>query len=188
MSKGRLYYMIGLSRSGKSTVCDKWLDYTTSVIDNRMAAPRGGGLADDIRHRVVVETDAIRKAITGDRWNGRAESQVYAIKHAMIATLLEQGYDVLVDGTHTSEVSMTRMLELDVHAEFCLHDTSLGQAVDNARKSGQSDLVNVIYRHSNNLMDGNKVLRGSDLVRHLQKRQRYHRAEVVVRAEYSKRV
>ncbi len=101
--------------------------------------------------RVVVEDDAIRKALTGDRFNFPAESQVYAIKYGMIRTLIQQGYEVLVDDTHTTEISIKRLIEIDTNADFVFIDTDVDECIQRAINTNQTDLVGVIQRHHANL-------------------------------------
>ena len=101
--------------------------------------------------RIVLEDDAIRKAITGDRWNAAAESQVYAIKYGMIRTLMVQGYDVLVDDTHTTKPSIQRLLEIDLKADFVYIDTPMQECMKRAIETDQSDLIEVIRRQYFNI-------------------------------------
>lgn len=95
--------------------------------------------------------DSIRLALTGDRFNALAENQVCAIKHTMIRALLLQGYEVMVDGTHTSVSSIIRLLEIDINAQFHFVSTSINLCIEHAIESKQEDLISVIRRHDKNL-------------------------------------
>jgi len=76
---------------------------------------------------------------------------VFAIKYAMIRTLLLQGYDVLVDDTHTTDESILRLLEIDVNATYFYVDTSINVCKDRAVDTKQEDLIPIIDRHWANI-------------------------------------
>ena len=129
---GKLYYTIGLPRSGKSTYCDSWVD--------------NGSL------RVIVSSDDIRKSLHGQRYEPLAETMVFAIKHVMIRSLLSRGFDVIVDGTHSTKVSIQRLLEIDINAIYIWMGTSPEECWRRAIKSNQFDLFNTIERIHNNIL------------------------------------
>lgn len=133
MAKGTLYFTIGLPRSGKSTYANEW------VKEKPM--------------RVVVCGDDIRFALHGKRFEPLAESMVNAIKLTMIRALLNRGFDVLVDGTHTTRHSIKQLLEIDRYA-IGLLDTNVPTAeecIQRAKDTGQEDLIPVIHRMNKNL-------------------------------------
>lgn len=174
MAQSNLNFMIGLPRSGKSTICREWLKHRP--------------------HAIVVEDDAIRRAITGDRFNARAESQVYAIKYGMIRTLLEQDYTVMVDDTHTSVASIQRLLEIDVDAQFCMIYPDPYICIKRAQQTKQEDLTRVIWRQHENLRmtlelgDDDSMPTMNDYHDQLRQAVGFIRQDVINRQEYTKRV
>lgn len=127
-----LFFSIGLPRSGKSTYGMQW--------------------AKDGPMRAVVSSDKIRLAITGKRYEPLAETLVFATKHIMIRTLLDTGFDVYVDGTHSTEISITRLLEIDENAKAVIFDTDLQTCIDRAIATNQNDLIPAILRIHKNLL------------------------------------
>ena len=142
--------------------------------------------------RIVVCDDAIRLAITGDRFNFLAESQVYALKYGMIRTMMEQGYEVMVDDTHTTATSIQRLVEINLNATFMLIDTDVDECIQRAKDTKQEDLVGVIHRHHCNLLEliGVEKTLPKDL--HLSMALGYRlagiRDDVVAMMEHTKRV
>lgn len=142
MTKGRLYAMIGVARSGKSTIAEQWknnkidiVNYTYYPTNNLLLMPR-----------VVVCADQIRLALHGERYIEKAEVFVHAIKNIMIISLLNSGHDVLVDGTHTTESSIKELLRIDVDCEFCIIKTPIDICIERAIKTNQEDLIPIINR------------------------------------------
>ena len=128
-----LLYCIGLPRSGKSTICTKW--------------------ANEKPMRAIVNSDSIRLALTGQRYEPLAETQVFATKHIMIRALLERGFDVIVDGTHSTEVSIQRLLEIDENALAIPINTDINDCVKRAVFTNQVNLMPSINRIHKNLID-----------------------------------
>jgi predicted kinase len=145
MNKGKLYFCCGLQRSGKSTFCKKWLYENLYLINDNYE------LWLQTNPRVIVSGDDIRLATHGTRYNKLAEDSVFSTLHIMIRTLLITGFDVIVDETNTSEISIRRLLEIDEYAIAIRFDTSEEICIQRAIDSGQSDLVSAIKRTSNNL-------------------------------------
>lgn len=74
----KLTLMVGLPRSGKSTLC------------KRMGIP-------------IVNPDSIRIAIHGQRFIGSAEPMVWAVAKYMVVALFEAGHEhVVLDATNTT--------------------------------------------------------------------------------------
>ncbi len=92
--KGRLSFLIGLPRSGKSTFANE------AMFGN-----------------VIVGGDDIRKAMTGQRYNGHCELFIDAMKVVFVKSLLDRGFDVLVDDTHTTWNSIRPLLQIDPNAQ-----------------------------------------------------------------------
>jgi predicted kinase len=121
-----LYCCIGLPRSGKSTYCNQWV----------LEKPG----------RVKVCGDDIRLALTGERFNSHVEPYISAIKSTMIKTLLLGGFEVIVDGTHTTERSIKQILQIDKNAQFIVFDTHPQTCRERAKATNQEDLYPVIDR------------------------------------------
>jgi predicted kinase len=166
---GRLHFTIGLPRSGKTTYCKQW--------------------ADQDKGRVVVNADSIRLALSGDRYNSLCEPQVHATKLVMVRSLLLYGYDVMVDGTHTTKRSILELLYIDPMERFGIDEdvyphvleTHPDVCVQRARETGQNDLIPVIDRMVNNLNewvtnlfitdnDGHKRLYGLGIIDDIHKK------------------
>lgn len=127
----KLFFLISGARAGKSTFANQWVN--------------------EGEKRVIVCSDDIRKALHGNRYSAYAETMVFAIKHIMIRSLLSRGFTVLVDGTHTSEISITRLLEIDPNAEAILIKTPKEECIKRAISLGQNDLIPVIERQFKNI-------------------------------------
>lgn len=127
-----LYFTVSLPRAGKSTLCDKWAK----------ASPM----------RAIVNSDSIRLALTGKRYEPLAETMVFATKHVMIRALLNRGFDVIVDGTHSTEISIQRILEIDINAKAIPIQTEYTTCIQRAIDTNQSDLLPSINRVYNNLV------------------------------------
>lgn len=126
-----LHATIGLPRSGKSTFCNEWVT----------KGPK----------RVIVCSDDIRKSLHGRRYELLAETMVFAIKHIMTRSLLNRGFSVIVDGTHSSEISIQRLLEIDKDTNFHYIDTDKTTCIQRAIKDNQDDLIPAIERINGNI-------------------------------------
>lgn len=142
-----LFFFVGLPRSGKSTLAKQWLNHLYDIskglcIDRKDNTSR----VIDGNPRVVVCADSIRIALSGDRFNYLTEGFVHSIKHTMIRGFLRDGYDVLVDGTHTTKNSIMSLLSLDIDAMPCFMNTPINICKTRAVECGQQDLLPVINR------------------------------------------
>lgn len=151
MNKGRLFFLIGLARSGKSTFAKNWMNYKLDIVDNNEIRYR------DIQEldfpRVVVCSDWIRLAIHGQAFSQEAEQMVHAIKMMMIRMYINNGYNVLVDGTHTTDKSILDLLRVDKNAIFYVVDTPAYKCKERAIATNQPWLIDrgVIDRMNDNL-------------------------------------
>jgi predicted kinase len=127
----QLIFTIGLPRSGKSTFATEW------ALEKPM--------------RAIVSSDSIRLALTGKRYEPLAETMVFATKHIMIRSLLERGFDVCVDGTHSTEISITRLYEIDINAQHVLVQTYPYVCKQRAESTNQLDVIPTIDRVFHNL-------------------------------------
>lgn len=130
---GKLFFLIGIPRSGKSTYCEKWVDNPNH------------------KRRVIVSSDSIRMAMHGQRYEPLAETMVFAVKHIMIRSLLSKGFDVIVDGTHSTKISIQRLLEIDPNATPIFLQTPVEVCKERAIKTNQPDLIPVIDRIADNI-------------------------------------
>ena len=95
---GKLYFTIGLPRSGKTTKCNVWAqDYHTEIVGHQLIFNE----LNNSNPRTIVCADEIRLAVYGQRWWTEGEELVHAIQRIMIVSLLNR-HDVIVDGTHTT--------------------------------------------------------------------------------------
>jgi len=140
IKRGKLKFLIGLPRSGKSTYATHWMRTPSRVDEHGIAYPR-----------VVVAGDDIRLAVTGIRYNRRAEPTVFLVKDYMTETLLSRGHDVLLDETNTSVESIKRILRFDINANYRLIDTPLSVCLQRAVDTGQDDLEEPIKKMWYNL-------------------------------------
>lgn len=143
-----LYFTIGLPRSGKSTFADNWveeLEYHKDGYDGYSTS----------RKRVIVSGDNIRLALTGQRFSKDAEQMVQAIKWVMVKALLDRGHEVMIDGTHTTNSSIEKILSIDPEARGIFIDRHPRDCEKTAMDCGHYDLVGsgVIRRMVNNLKE-----------------------------------
>jgi predicted kinase len=139
VKRGKLRFLIGLQRSGKSTWATNWMRGTPRE-ENGIIFPRA-----------VVCADNIRLAITGERYNKLSEPTVFMVKDYMIEALLSRGNDVVCDGTHTTKTSIRRNFEIDINATWTLINTPRVVCVQRVIESEQLDLIAVLERSSKQL-------------------------------------
>lgn len=132
MIQTKLYFTVGMPRSGKSSFCEEFVSQRPK--------------------RVIVCSDDIRLAIHGKRYEPLAETMVFAVKHIMIRALLNRGFVVIVDGTHSTEISIQRLLEIDERAVGIVFDTTKETCIERAISTGQEDLIPAIERIEGNLL------------------------------------
>ena len=169
-----LYYTIGLPRSGKSTLCDEWVNYNLDINKHHQFYHRDysyKGMDHAIvppaykneQPRVIICSDDIRIALHGRRYITQAEETVHSIQRIMIRALLNRGFDVIVDGTHTTKNSIKRMLGFDKNAQYVYINTSAEECQKRAIETDQPDLCDVISRMELSLQElckdpyGNKL-------------------------------
>jgi hypothetical protein len=130
----KLFFCVGLARSGKDTFIQKWLREREN---------------DEIRQ--VVHADSIRLAL-GHRYNSCVEGLVYEFKKIWIRSLLKiDNVHVIVNGTHTSEKSIKEILQIDINAQPILIPTTPEICIERAKATGQPDLERPITRMAENL-------------------------------------
>ena len=122
----RLLATIGSSRSGKSTYCNIWAKQP---------------------NRVIVAGDDIRYALHGCRYSNLAEPYVEAVKYTMVRALLSRGFDVIIDGTHITEHSIKKIIQLHDDVEFIYIPSDLETCIERAINTNKPDLVKVVKQH-----------------------------------------
>ncbi len=117
-----LHMMVGLPRSGKST----------------LAASSGFP---------IVCPDAIRLALHGTLWRPESEPMVWAIAHIMVESLFEAGHDdVVLDACNVSDRRRKEWESLKWACVFHIVNTSREQCITRAVACGRPELVPVIER------------------------------------------
>ena len=141
----KLYFLIGLPRSGKSTISRKWSAKEILFDKHGKIWTHAQRLYKETDNdRVVVTPDRWRQAL-GHRYNWFAEPVIFSQIQVAIRALLYD-YDVLLDDTHTSRESIKRILEVDPYAIPVVVDTSPDVCKERASLTNQKDLHKVIDR------------------------------------------
>lgn len=143
---GKITLLIGLPRSGKSTVANLWLQ------------------EDDPNHlpRLILSGDDIRRAISGERFNAYTETMVWAVQEIALRALYNRGHHILLDDTHTSFSSIVKALYIDpdLEIEWLIPNKEVNseEFVDyvklcksRAVSTNQADLSSIIDRMAANL-------------------------------------
>lgn len=131
--RGRLHFVIGVQRSGKSTYCTRW----SQKLEDREKL--------DNFPRAIVCDDELRLEIHGERYKSEAEGLVFGFEPYIIRMLLNR-HDVIVDETHTTERSILKVLRIDPDAVYHLVDTPLDTCIRRAYETEQTDLLGPIKR------------------------------------------
>ena len=134
---GRLYFLVGLARSGKSSLARKWENYKIDISDNNKLT----SMVLQDTPRIVVCADWIRLAMHGQIFAQEAEEMVHATKNMIARMYFNNGYDVLVDGTHTTDKSIKDLLRIDKKAIFYLCNTTITECQKRAIMSNQEYLI-----------------------------------------------
>jgi predicted kinase len=129
---GKISFMIGLPRSGKSTFAEKW--------------------KNEKPNRVVLNGDNFRYAIYNKRFQVIGEELVKSSLITAARALYISGYDVLIDETHTTTSNILSVLAIDEDATAYFIKTPSEVCKQRAIACGQEDLVPVIQRMTENLV------------------------------------
>lgn len=122
--KPTLIAMVGLPRSGKSTVC--------AELTKKLNAP-------------IVRRDAIRLAIHGQRYEPAAEPLVKAFDLYMIRALFLAGHEVVIcDETNYSRAARDHMRDPSWETVFLHLWTPSDLCIERAIQTDQADLIPVI--------------------------------------------
>jgi chloramphenicol 3-O-phosphotransferase len=136
-SIGKLFFLMGVARAGKSTIARQWQQYEIDIQYNTIRKHIGSKKIP----RIIVNADWLRLALTGQVFVQEAEDMVHAVKHLIIRTYLNNGYDVLCDGTHTTKTSIQDLLYIDKNADFFMIDTDINECKQRAIDSNQEYLI-----------------------------------------------
>jgi len=147
--KSKLYFTIGLPRSGKSSLCDKWVRYKFDIMHGKPVDFNDA--CNTPNPRAIVCSDDIRIATCGCRYSQYAEELVHSIQGVMIRSLLSRGFDVIIDGTHTTSESIKRVLQMRA-CDYLYVDTSQNTCKKRAIETDQQDLCIVIDKMAENLL------------------------------------
>lgn len=130
-----LYVCVGLPRSGKSTYCKQFIRF------------RG--------NHCLISGDAVRFALTGERYNRNAEEMVHVVKYLSIKAALLNHQNVVYDGTNTTRESIQKIEQIvkeygaDIY--FWIFNTSVSLCVQRAMQTKQDDLIPVITNMGNQI-------------------------------------
>lgn len=138
--KPLLIAMVGLPRSGKSTI--------SRELAKKLGAP-------------IVNRDAIRLALHGQRFEAKAEPMVKAISQYMIEALFLTGHEVvIVDETNYSKAARNAMRSSKWETRFYPVPTDPETCIQRAYATNQADLELVIR----SMWARNEPLEKSDLI------------------------
>ena len=134
---GRLFFFIGVAHSGKSTLARRWQNYEIDIHYNTIRKHVGTRKIP----RIIISSDWLRLGLTGQAYVQELEEMVHALKLTLIRTYINQGYDCLVDGTHTTKTSIEALLHIDKEADFYFVDTPAEACKYRAKETNQDYLI-----------------------------------------------
>ena len=163
-----LTFLVGPARSGKSTIAKQWVNYEIDINNNQIinrTQPHGG--FDNYKNfyekpRVLFCGDTLR-LVFGHRYNSSIEHMIAGMKDIFLQQLLMDGHDVLVDGTHTTKLSIEKLFTIDKSAHYYVVNTPIEECKKRAVATNQPDLISIIERHHYNL-DYLKYIGNGDIV------------------------
>ena len=169
---GRLFFTIGLPRSGKSTFSKQWasqIDLCGKCYTGQMFCPTGifveaynnsfnvthvnNNMKVEVHLPAIVSPDNFRLAIYGKRFDLEKECMVFPAVYAATKALLLTGHDVYLDCTTTTLYSLRRVFEMDVDAIPIIFLTPIDVCIQRAIGTKQEDLFPVITKMERQLME-----------------------------------
>lgn len=153
MNKGKLFFTVGLPRSGKSTWANKWVKFETYSDAFNSALWNSEHLFTNATPRVIISGDDFRRALYGRAYQIEAEGAVFAMMDVATRALLSRGFDVIVDETCTTEATLIRYLRIDPEATPIFIETSEEECIARAIKTGKPYLVGPIERMAKQLKE-----------------------------------
>lgn len=148
MSRGKLFFTVGLPRSGKSRWCDDWV--RQSIVNPLWDLP-DGPVAEPKRPGVIVCGDDFRHAVHGGEYRVEAEGTVFAAMDVAVRALLRRGFDVIIDETCTTEATLLRYLRIDPDATPVFIDTPEEECLRRAFEEDREYLAGPIRRMAGQL-------------------------------------
>lgn len=137
MENARLIVMVGLPRSGKTTIVRKHYK------------PRG---------YAIVCPDLVRRAIHGQRFIAETEPFVWATVYAMVDSLLLAGCRVVVDAAHSTKVRRAPWVRRE--AVFHVVSTSEKECIRRAQGEKDEYIIPSIQRQAVQWEDVDPVAEG----------------------------
>lgn len=125
--KSTVYIMVGLPRSGKSTYVERF---------------KG--------NKAIISADQLRYLVYGQRFWGPGEDMMWAIRKIALTMLMEQGIDIVIDETNTTNARRKPIIELarkhNYLVEVVVINTPKEVCIERAKADGDSNLIPVIER------------------------------------------
>jgi len=125
---GRIIFMRGLPRTGKSTLANLfssvwncWLEYaglaTAKELDTAIIKLHPA----NFQHLpwMAFNLDDYRLATYGQEFCRAGEAYASGAMYTSIKVFLKHGYNIIIDDTHTSTFSLRQIFMLDVNAQYC---------------------------------------------------------------------
>lgn len=122
----KLFWLCGLPRSGKTTYAKQWVK--------------------EKGNRIIISGDSIRKAIHNKDFVFESEGLVFSIIDIIARAYLNDGYEVLIDETATSEETVKRYLKIDIKAQPIFINCDLATCILRAKESNKEYLIPTINR------------------------------------------
>jgi hypothetical protein len=151
MKKGKLFFTIGLPRSGKTDYCNRWVEEGHWTWHAKQGKGSTEFTIQIINARVVVGGDDFRTAIYGREFQAEAEGLTFATMDVAIRALLSRGHDVIIDETSTTKETIKRWLRIDIEAKPVYIPCSVEECKKRALTTGKPYLIPAIERMSKQL-------------------------------------
>jgi len=100
----------------------------------------------------VVNPDAIRVAMHGQRFIGSAEPYVWAIAKTMVKALFLCGHDtVILDATNTTKARRDEWESSKWRVKFVHQSATIGECMKRARSAGDDEIIPIIIKMDDEL-------------------------------------
>jgi predicted kinase len=150
-TSGRLYYLLGIPRCGKSSFANKWVRYEDKQTIDELEGVYTSYVYELYNPRVILCADSFRYALTGEVYEKEAEAAIYTMVDYAAKALLLTGHDVLMDETSSTKATLRRYYRLDINATGIWIDTPKEVCIERAKNLKQDYLIPVIERISKQL-------------------------------------
>lgn len=135
-----MHFLMGCPHSGKSTYANNWVKTTPYCEGDWVREP------GPLRPRVVISGDDFRYSLTGHEYLPHSEMIVSSFMDVAILALLNRGFDVLVDDTSSSEMTLLRYFRLHSDPVPIFMDTPPEVCKERALANNRPYLLPVIDR------------------------------------------